>query len=687
MKRIIVMSLLAALPGMSGAAELPLKRVVLSTSGLAQFTHSGSVTAGTVIELPVRLDQVDDVLKSLTVFDGAGTIGAVSLPGKTPLAELFRDLPFSQQALESQSALLNALVGAELEIEGNVSVMGRIFRIEEEQVQLPNNGGQTLKHRLTLVTANGFVQAILEDIAALRFTDPQLRSQIDRALTAIAQNRAKDQRTISISLGGQGTRDASFSYVVSAPVWKTAYRLVLAKEGGNARLQGWGVLENLTGGDWRDVELTLVSGNPVALKQPLYSAVFVDRPEVPVSASARIVPRKDDAEEQDRELSFAAAAPRAKSATRALHAAPQGVGSGAAAPAPLAAFGGSDLSRIGGPRFEDLGSPALTAETEEAATQVLYRFPSSVTLASGATMMIPFVDREVTASRTYLYQPETNAHRPLAAVRLHNDGDSALPGGLVTAFETGGGGAVNFAGDAQLPLLPRGATRFVTFALDSRTAIRRADQGVKQIRLGKAVRGELTRTVKSLWTVDYEITPPAEEDREVIVEELRQDGWKALGDSKSIEETPTRLRYTVMAPKGKTTKATLVREHVDHESVTLTSLAPDGILAAISGLENETPQLKDAIAKLGALAGDISKAHARKREREAERQKIASDQDRIRKNLASTGSSSDLGRRYLDTLKAQEDRLASIGAEENAIDEEVAAKTKAAEGIAQALVL
>ena len=82
------------------------------------------------------------------------------------------------------------------------------------------------------------------------------------------------------------------------------------------------MLENLTGGDWKDVELTLVSGNPVALKQALYSAVFVDRPEIPVAASARIVPRKDDAEEQERELSFAQAMPAAKSTARSFHAAP-----------------------------------------------------------------------------------------------------------------------------------------------------------------------------------------------------------------------------------------------------------------------------------------------------------------------------------------------------------------------------
>ena len=85
---------------------------------------------------------------------------------------------------------------------------------------------------------------------------------------------------------------------------------------------------------------------------------------------------------------------------------------------------------------EELGSAAHAAEAEEAATQVLYRFPAKVTLASGSTMMIPFTDREIPASRTFIYQPETNATRPLAAVRLTNDGDSALPAGLVTSFET-----------------------------------------------------------------------------------------------------------------------------------------------------------------------------------------------------------------------------------------------------------
>ena len=61
---------LAITVGIASAAELPLTRVILSNSGLAQFIHAGPVTGDTVIQLPVRLDQVDDLLKSLTVRQG-----------------------------------------------------------------------------------------------------------------------------------------------------------------------------------------------------------------------------------------------------------------------------------------------------------------------------------------------------------------------------------------------------------------------------------------------------------------------------------------------------------------------------------------------------------------------------------------------------------------------------------------
>jgi hypothetical protein len=668
---------------------LPLTRVVLSTAGIAQFTHSGPVAAGSTVDVAVRLDQVDDILKSLTVFDRAGAIGPVSLPGQTPLAELFRDLPFGPDALDSSQTLLNALVGSEVEIAGPVNARGRVFRVENQQIALPDRGGITTRHRLTLMTDGGLVQAVLEEATTLRFPDPQVRAQIERALAGLAENRAKERRRLSIGFLGEGTRDASISYMAAAPVWKTAYRLVLPEDDGNARLQGWAVVENLTGGDWNDIELVLVSGNPVALRQPLYTAFFTDRVEVPVTTAARLRPRTDDADDFDIDFDT----PAGGSGRFAHHALAKEERASMRPRMALAERGRGVAMAAGGvaaaaPALPpDLGGAANAAEAEEASTQLLYRFPGRISLATGHTMMVPFVDCEVPATRIWLYQPETAARHPLAAVRVRNDGESGLPPGIVTAYEAAGDGSINFVGDAQLPLLSRGAVKFVTFALDSKTDIRREDRGVQRTRLGKAVNGVLTLTTRSRRTISYEITAPSDEDRQIVIEEARADGWKPAGDTTGVEETPTRFRHAVTAASGKVTTATLVLERADSETVVLTTLAPDDMLARISGLQNEGAAVKDAVARLGAIVNDINKAQTQRTQLEAEHKKIVTDQDRIRQNLQSVGQGSDLGRRYLDTLKSQEDRLAEINRIDATLEHDITARQQSAEELAQHLTL
>src|SRR5262249_59312484 len=172
------------------------------------------------------------------------------------------------------------------------------------------------------------------------------------------------------------------------------------------------------------------------------------------------------------------------------------------------------------------------------------------------------------------------------------DGESGLPPGIVTAYEAAGDGSVNFVGDAKLPLLPRSTFKFLTFALDSKTDIRREDRGVLRTQLGKAVNGVLTLTTRSPRSISYEITAPSDEDRRIMIEEARAEGWKPASET-SVEETPTRVRYTVVAPKGQVTKATLVLERTDSETVILTTLAAEDMLARIRGLQNESAAVKD----------------------------------------------------------------------------------------------
>jgi hypothetical protein len=678
--KILVAAIAASLSGTAMAEELPVTRVVLSTAGLAQFTHTGKVTPGSTVDLTVRLDQVDDLLKSLTIFDQAGAIGAVSLPGKAPLAELFRDLPFGPEALNSLPELLNAMVGSEISIDGAVNAEGRLLRVVEKVVTLPNNGGQVTRHWLVLMTETGLMQAVVEDLSSIRFVDAEAQAQIDKALAGLAANRAKDRRKLSINLLGSAERQAGFSYVVAAPVWKTAYRLVLPKEDNEkARLQGWAVVENLTGNDWADVELSLVSGNPVALKQPLYTAFYADRPEIPVTVAQRVVPRTDDADEPAPPAAPApamAAAQRSVAMDQARTLKSRG---GAAGYARLA----QETEEMPAP--EQLGGAAQAAEAEEAATQISYRFPQKVTLTNGSTMMVPFVDREISAARTWLYQPETNGRHPLASIQLKNDTETALPAGIITAFDQSGEGRANFVGDAQLPLTAKSAQKFVTFALDAKTDIRRTDNGVKQTRLGKSVDGVLTLTTKSVRAIDYEITPPAEEDRDVIIDEARGDGWSPSSDSAGVELTAARFRYKVSAPRAKTTKASIKLERTDRQTIRLLTMDAEQIYATLRGLENADAALKKAVADLGDIVGAINAAERRRNELEAETRTISDDQDRIRKNLESVGQGSDIGRRYLDTLRTQEDRIDAVRKETAELDKQIAEKRQHAVEIVKRL--
>src|SRR5262249_54305626 len=199
--------------------------------------------------------------------------------------------------------------------------------------------------------------------------------------------------------------------------------------------------------------------------------------------------------------------------------------------------------------------------------------------------------------------------------------------------------------------------------------------------------GVLTLTARSRRTIAYEVTAPPDEDREIIAEEARVEGWTPSADAKEVETTPTRFRYRIVAPKGRTTNATLALERTDSETITLTSLAPEEMLARIRGLQNESAALKETVAKLGTVVADINKARAQRAQLEAERKKIGEDQDRIRRNLQSVGQGSDLGRQYIDTLKSQENRLVEIGRTDQALESTIAAKRQAAEQIARQLAL
>src|SRR5947208_14832029 len=284
--------MLAVVP--AGAAELVLKRVVLSTGGVGYFEYEAAVEGQATLALDVPLDQVDDVLKSLVVYDAGGSAGAITLPGREPLTQSFVDLPFDRAALGSATALLNSLQGAEIRVTAPKAVAGRLVHVDEETVRGAGDVPQT-RSRVSVMTESGLQQFVLQEVDAVAFADPALQRQVEAALSRIAAYRTGGRRQLTLSTRGAGQRNVRVGYVVAMPLWKASYRLSLMADPKTetARLQGWAVLENFSGRAWQDVELTLLSGNPVTFRQALYESYYVPRPTVPVESGSRVLPPPD----------------------------------------------------------------------------------------------------------------------------------------------------------------------------------------------------------------------------------------------------------------------------------------------------------------------------------------------------------------------------------------------------------
>ena len=104
----IALSLIAA---PAAATDPVLERVLLSTGGVGYFGYRATVEGDGRLRLTVPLHQIDDILKSLTVLAEGSTVRAVSLLGPTPLADLFRDVPFGEADLVDLPTLLLSLRG------------------------------------------------------------------------------------------------------------------------------------------------------------------------------------------------------------------------------------------------------------------------------------------------------------------------------------------------------------------------------------------------------------------------------------------------------------------------------------------------------------------------------------------------------------------------------------------------
>ncbi len=639
---VVALALMFGMVSSATAADLVLKRAMLSSGGVGYFEYEAEVDGAATLGLDLPLDQVDDVLKSLVVYDSAGSVGGIELPGRDSAHAAFADVPIGPEALESPVEYLNGLRGVVVQVSGPRPMAGRILRAERmrEGARDPADTGSP-RTRVTLLAADGLRQFVLEDADAVMVADPALRARIDQALEALRRDASSDARHLTIRSDGTGPRILRVGYVAAVPLWKASYRLVMpAKDddGAKARLQGWAVLENATGADWKGVQLSLQYGNPVTFRQAIYRTYYVERPEVPVQILGRLLP---DIDTSARSPEPTEAAPRSLPA-----------------PAPVAvssAFGGT-RSAVPAPPPMEMSAPTAEARTDEGAEETLFTLPKPVILAAGHTASVPILDREVPATRLAL--AIASAPHPTAAVRITNDGATSLPAGVLTLYDPAG--ATSYVGDARLGGLPVGEDRLLPFAEDLRTTLDWHTESGVRIASVSAAGGVLTTERRTRQTWRVVIAAPAREPRTVLLQIPTQSGQKLVVESgaEPAGEIAGATRLRVRMAASETHTVTAYTETLLQQRVALLQDAP--VFAQLIADQGIQAAARAGLRRLAELRTTEAARIADRDRLKAALADVEHDEDRLRANIAAVPPNDALHTRLIRQLDASETRIAAL---------------------------
>jgi hypothetical protein len=271
---------------------------VLYKNGVGYFEHTARVHGTQDLNIDFTTAQLNDVLKSLTAVDlGDGRVSSVRYNSIAPLDERLKSLrlPFGEQV--TQAEYLTALRGARVEVRsGSATATGRLLSVEKIHKLRARDDFEDVT-TFSIVTDAGEMRTFdLGAATSVRIAEHELTDDVGRYLSLIGSSRARDVRRMSFTASGSGDRDIFVSYISEVPVWKSTYRILLPeKPNEKPLLQGWAIVDNTIGEDWKDVQLSLVAGAPQSFIQDISQPFYARRPVVPLPESVMLTPQSHEA--------------------------------------------------------------------------------------------------------------------------------------------------------------------------------------------------------------------------------------------------------------------------------------------------------------------------------------------------------------------------------------------------------
>ncbi len=651
------------------ADAMPIKQVVLFSSGVGYFAREGQVNGAREVELSFRAEQINDVLKSLVLFDASGDVKPITYTIPDALAQSTRGLNVDNAA--TLGVLLRRFQGAQVLVETKKEQFaGRILSVSVKTISLSNER-ETQIEILNLLTEKGLRAVALDNVTRVQLLDEKLDSRLRENLSLAAQNFDDTRRNVTLHFGAGSTpnlRAVRAGYLLETPVWKTTYRLVLgdAKTKEKPYLQGWAIAENTTDDDWKNVNLSLVAGRPISFIQDLYAPLYVPRPVVapqvigspsPQLYGAALEKAKDDSADDmvvdaggfagggggGRVTALenrVAKAPRLEITPSILQRA--GVGDYATKAAPISAD----------QMAQSVASQA-TAQTRGELFEYAIREP--VSIPHGQAALVPIVSETLNGEKISIFDARSSADYALSGFRLKNSTGLHLQGGPITVFDDG-----IYAGDAQISDMAPDEDRLISYAVDPDLVIAREGQNNFQTVVAASVRaGVLQLQKKYRLETNYTFRNKSKTEKTVWVQQPRNENFDLAAPKKADETTPNEYRFTVKVPAGQTVKFPVAVERIAAEAVALTDMNLD-LLISYTRNTQLSDSVRNALEQLVEKRRAIVTTQERIARLEQDLKEFQQEQSRLRDNLRSVKEGTELHTRYLQKLGEQETQIEAL---------------------------
>jgi hypothetical protein len=689
-------------------SKLPIKRVVLFSSGVGYFQHQGKVDGDASVDFKFRVDNINDLLKSMTLEDrGGGQISTVTYGSRDPITKTLQTFSIDLTKSPTLGQLLSQIRGEKIEVDSPSKVEGTIIGVEKRKI--PIGDKQVVEAEfLNLLTDGGLRQIALDSVGRIKLANPQLDAELRQALTVLATGLSTDKKTVTLKFLGKGSREVRVGYIQEAPVWKTSYRLVL-DEKDKPFLQGWAIVENTTDADWSDVRLSLVSGRPISFTMDLYSPLYARRPLVVPELFASLTPQL-----YEQNLSRSASLGTTETLGRYDRPAP------AAAPAVAAAKGvnrGRAMAegRRGGMGgggggggnadsdslindstaagetmhfYSDFGTQGVRASVQASARGgdvgelFQYDIQNPVTLARLRSAMLPIINDPIEGKKISIYNASVDPKHPLNGVELKNTSKLHLMQGPVTVFDGG-----VYAGDARIPDLSPGSERLLSYAMDLDVEIApTSDARPQRLMSARIEKGVLSAEYKQSRKQSYTIKNSGHNEKTVLVEYPIQQPWKLVAPKEPTEKTRDAYRFAVTAKPKEPADLTIEEELVNRQDVALTNLNDDAIRFYLSA-NVISESIKQALREVVRRKGELAELNRHKSQIEEEIKTIGTEQDRIRHNMEAIGKNSDLYNRYVKKFTDQEDQIEKNRDSIRDLDQQIAKAQKSLDEYLESLKL